>query len=240
MVLDAHLPKEDLAGIIAVRTGTAPLPLELRDSFEQTYAIPILDVYGATEFAGAVAGWTLGDYRRFGRLKRGSAGRAHPGCELRVVDPDTGIPVPPNSIGLLEVRGGHLDGPGGWRRTTDLAVIDEDGFLYIKGRSDNAINRGGFKILPEEVGAVMMSHPSVKEAVIIGMPDGRLGAIPVAVVELREGFETVPENELIAFARQNLIAYQVPARVKIVRELPRTPSMKVSLVAVRELLEDAS
>jgi acyl-CoA synthetase (AMP-forming)/AMP-acid ligase II len=239
MVLDARIPKEDLAGIIAMRTGTAPVPLDLRDQFEQTYNIPILDVYGATEFAGAVAGWTLSDYRRFGGAKRGSTGRAHPGCELRVVDPDTGALLDPGNVGLLEVRGGQLDKAEGWRRTTDLAMIDSDGFLFIKGRSDNAINRGGFKILPEDVARVLMEHPAVKEAVVTGVADARLGAVPVAVVELADGAE-VTEQQLVEFARQHLIAYQVPARVMIVKELPRTPSLKVSLVEVRSMLESAS
>jgi acyl-CoA synthetase (AMP-forming)/AMP-acid ligase II len=156
------------------------------------------------------------------------------------VDTETGALLGGGSVGLLEVRGGQLDNSEDWRRTTDLAMIDSDGFLFIKGRSDNAINRGGFKILPDEVASVLMKHPAVKEAAVTGVTDARLGAVPVAVLELLEEASDVTETELLEFARQHLIAYQVPARIIIVKELPRTPSLKISLVGVRNLVEEAS
>lgn len=235
MVLDARLPREDMSSILAVRSGTAPLDPALRDAFEAYYGIPVLDAYGATEFAGGVAGWTLADYRKYKDAKPGSVGRAQPGCKLRIVSPDTGEALPAAETGLLEVRAAHI-GDGNWIRTSDLARIDADGFLFLCGRADAAINRGGFKVLPEDVAAALLRHPAVKEASVVGLPDPRLGEVPAAVVTLRSEMPAPSETELIALARQHLTAYQVPVQVRIVEELPRTPSMKVSQPAVRELL----
>src|SRR5690606_15570386 len=104
MILDAKVEPSLLASLLAIRTGSAPLDPAMADEFEAIYNCPLLDTYGATEFAGAVAGWTLKDYKLFGKVKRGSAGRAQPGCELRVVDVDSGKALPPSSVGLLEVK----------------------------------------------------------------------------------------------------------------------------------------
>src|SRR5690606_26601025 len=116
---------EDLSSLKAVVSGTAPLDVETWEAFEDRYGIPVLVVYGATEFAGGVAGWTAADRRRYRLEKRGSAGRANPGVELRVVD-DEGTPLPASEIGVLEVRSAQLQGDT-WVRTTDLASLDEDG-----------------------------------------------------------------------------------------------------------------
>jgi acyl-CoA synthetase (AMP-forming)/AMP-acid ligase II len=236
MVLDADVDPADLASLRSVVSGTAPLPPEYADAFETRYGIPVLTTYGATEFAGGVAGWSLADRREWGERKRGSVGRVHPGCELRVVDARSGEPLPPGSEGLLEVRSAQLGRGSGWIRTTDLAALDADGFLFIRGRADSAIIRGGFKVLPGEVAAVLESHPAVREAAVIGLPDARLGQVPVAAVELCEGARLDAET-LRAFARDHLAAYQVPARIRIVPSLPRTPSLKVSQPGVRELFE---
>jgi acyl-CoA synthetase (AMP-forming)/AMP-acid ligase II len=164
MVVDADLPQEDLASLRAVTSGTAPLPPETAIAFEEKYGIPVLPLYGATEFAGGVAGWTLKDHAKWSREKRGSVGRAHPGCELRIVDPEDGCELAAGVIGLLEVRSAQLGRDAGWVRTTDLAELDADGFLWIRGRADNAIIRGGFKIAPTEVALVLEQHPAVHEA----------------------------------------------------------------------------
>lgn len=236
MVYDANLPKGDLASLIAIRTGTAPLDPELQASFEDRYGVPLLDSYGATEFAGGVAGWTLDDHRQFARVKRGSVGRAQPLCQLRVIDRESGAALAPGQVGLLEVRAAHINDVE-WVRTTDLAEIDADGFLFIRGRADDAIIRGGFKILPGDVAKAISHHPSVKEAAVVGLKDERLGAVPVAAVELHEGAPVPTEEELLATARKHLVAYMVPVRVRVVDALPRTPSMKVSRPEVRALFE---
>jgi acyl-CoA synthetase (AMP-forming)/AMP-acid ligase II len=238
MVVDADLPPETFAGVKACFVGTAPLDPRLADTFRERYGVPILVVYGATEFAGGVTGWTLRDWERYGGTKEGSVGRANPGIELRIVDVDTGAPVPNGTVGLLEVRGLQLATPA-WVRTTDLGVLDDDGFLYLRGRSDDAVIRGGFKVSTGAVRDALLSHPSVRDAGVVGLPDERLGEVPVAAVELAEGAEPVGEEELLAHLRGVLAAYQVPARIAIVDELPRTPSMKVSQPGVRALFGPA-
>ncbi|MBV9509417.1 MAG: long-chain fatty acid--CoA ligase, partial [Caulobacteraceae bacterium] len=150
MIIDAKVPKEDLASLVAFRAGTAPLDPELGEEFYDIYGIPVLQNYSATEFAGAGAGWTLEDFKKYHKEKRGSVGRVNPGIKARVIDAETGEPVAFGTQGLLELQAPHL-GDGGWLRTTDLAVMDADDFLWIKGRADNAIIRGGFKIIPDDV-----------------------------------------------------------------------------------------
>jgi long-chain acyl-CoA synthetase len=237
MVLEAGVPPEDLASLRSVVSGTAPLPPEDALAFETRYGIPVLASYGATEFAGGVAGWNLKDHARFAKAKRGSVGRAHPGCALRIVDPESGRELPAGERGLLEVRSAQLGPDAGWVRTTDLAHLDADGFLFIEGRADAAIIRGGFKVLPGEVERVLEEHPAVRAAAVVGLPDARLGAVPVAAVELREDAEPASEEQLLAFARERLTGYQVPVHLRIVEALPRTPSLKVSQPGVRALFE---
>jgi acyl-CoA synthetase (AMP-forming)/AMP-acid ligase II len=236
MVLDADLPQELFEHVGAVFSGTAPLDPELARRFESQYGVPVLVVYGATEFAGGVAGWTLADWERFGESKRGSVGRPNAGVSVRVIDPETGIEQFRGKVGLLEVEAPQLSEPG-WVRTTDLARIDDDGFIWIVGRSDDVIVRGGFKVATNAVRDVIAAHPAVAEASVIGVPDRRLGQVPVAAVELRRGAEPVSPEDIIAWARERLTGYQVPVEVQILDELPRTPSMKVSQAALRPLFE---
>lgn len=239
MIYDANVPKSSLESLIAIRAGSAPLDPAFAELFEQRYRLPILDAYGATEFAGGVAGWTWPDHQQWGKAKRGSVGRANKGVSLRVVDRDTGAPLPAGQVGLLEVRAAQL-GSGDWMRTTDLAELDADGFLYIRGRADDAIIRGGFKVLPNAVADVLRRHPAIFDACVVGLPDERLGAVPVAAVEVRSGHALPTEAELIGFLREQLVAYQVPVRLLIVEQLPRTPSMKVSQPEVRRLFATTS
>ena len=232
MVLDANVPREDLESLRAVTSGTAPLAPEIQEIFEARYGIPVLITYGATEFAGAVAGWTIQDHRAYAKQKRGSVGRAHPGCELRVVDPETDAVLAADESGLLEVRTEQAPRDG-WVRTADRARIDADGFLWIEGRADGAINRGGFKIDPAGVARVLEGHPAVREAAVVGLPDERLGEVPAAMVELKDGATPPSADELAAYAREHLTRYHVPARFLVVDEIPRTPSLKPSYPAMR-------
>ena len=110
MVLQAQVPAGTFESVRAVGSGTAPLPPELAEAFEDRYGIPVLGTYGATEFAGAIAGWTLKDKKQWGTRKRGSVGRAHRGIELRIVDEETGAVLPCGETGLLEARGSQLPG----------------------------------------------------------------------------------------------------------------------------------
>jgi acyl-CoA synthetase (AMP-forming)/AMP-acid ligase II len=238
MVLQAGVPAETFDSVRAVGSGTAPLPPELAEEFEERYGIPVLGTYGATEFAGAIAGWTLKDKKQWGPRKRGSVGRAHHGIELRVVDPGTGDVLPAGQTGLLEARGGQLPGEeGAWLRTTDLATIDDDKFLFIRGRADDAINRGGFKIPPSVIEDALAAHPAVDEASAVALPDARLGQVPAAAVTL---LSPATEEELMQYLTSRLTRYQRPVAIKVVDQLPRTPSLKVSRALVREHYFDSN
>jgi len=232
MVLDAGVTKEDLASLKVIGVGGGKLERDLHERFEATYGIPILTAFGATEFGGVVANWTLDAYRQWGDTKRGSAGRASANVELRVVDQEGHEPLPPGETGLLEAKVARM-GPG-WIRTNDLASIDPDGFLFLHGRADGAINRGGFKIVPDMVVAVLRTHPAVSDAAVVGIPDERLGEVPVAAVELAPGHSADPEA-LRQWARDRLVAYQVPVAIKVVDALPRNTSLKISAPDVKAL-----
>jgi acyl-CoA synthetase (AMP-forming)/AMP-acid ligase II len=231
MVLHSAVRPEDLESVRAVTSGTAPLSAEDADAFRQKFGIPVLTSYAATEFGGGVAGWTLADHQKYWQAKRGSVGRANPGAELRVVD-DDGKPLGADQPGLLEVKPGQLGPSADWMRTTDMARIDEDGFLWILGRADQAIIRGGFKVMPDDVRAALESHPAVQGAAVVGRPDDRLGETPVAVVELRDT-ASADASELLEFLRNRLARYEIPTEIRIVDAIPRTPSGKPDLSAIR-------
>ncbi|KPI18917.1 o-succinylbenzoate--CoA ligase [Actinobacteria bacterium OK074] len=235
-VLDADVPKERLASLQVVTSGTAPCPPELADAFYRRYGIPVLMTYGATEFAGAVAGWTLPLHERWWTQKAGSTGRAFPGVELRVTGED-GAELPADRTGRLEVRTEQSTrGARAWVRTSDLARIDADRFVWIEGRADAAIIRGGFKVQPETVKRVLETHAAVREAAVAGLPDARLGAVPVAAVEVEHGRAAPDTAELVALCRAHLTPYEVPAHIVVLDELPRTPSSKVSRVELLDLV----
>ena len=230
MVLAADIPREALASLAAVRSGTGPLDPATQVAFEERYGIPVLIDYGAAEFIGGVAGWSMADYRRFAESKRGSAGRPRADVSLRVIDPQTHAPLATRQIGQLELKSDRF--APDWIRTMDLASLDEDGFLYIHGRMDDAINRGGFKVLPDEVAAVLRLFPGVVDVAVMGVPHERLGQAPVAVIEAPEGAR--PDvAELEAFARARLAPYQVPVAFRFVEALPRTSTMKISRPELR-------
>jgi acyl-CoA synthetase (AMP-forming)/AMP-acid ligase II len=238
MVLEADVDPALLGSVRSVVSGTAPLSPDDADAFTAKYGIPVLVSYAATEFGGGVAGWNLADHQRYWAEKRGSVGRAHPGCELRVVDAESGAPLAAGAEGLLEVKAAQL-GDGPWIRTTDLARIDDDGFVWILGRADETIIRGGFKVRPDEVRAALERHPSVRGAAVVGVPDARLGSVPVAAVELRPGSEAVTAERLAEHAAAHLARYELPVQIVVVDEIPRTASAKVDLAAVRALFTEA-
>ena len=237
MILEAGIPPEDLSSLKAIRTGTAPLDPTIADEFLRRYDLPILQTYGATEFAGSIAGWTLRDFRERWAEKRGSAGKLHADVEARSIDPETGEAVPPGTEGVLELRAPQM-GNDKWHRTTDRVTIDADNFLYVHGRADNAINRGGFKIHPDDVVAALEKHGAVREAVVVGIPEKRLGEVPVAAIMLRAGAQQPSAEELTAYARANLLPYQVPVAFRFVEDVPRTPSLKPALPELRKMFTE--
>lgn len=231
MVLASEATREDLSSLIVVRSGTAPLDPRTRDAFEDRFGVPILHEYGASEFIGGITVWTLADYAAFKEAKRGSVGRLKPDVEARILDRESEAVLQPGEIGVLSVRSARI-GPD-WVRTTDLASIDVDGFLFIHGRADQAINRGGFKILPDAVTQVLRRHPAVRDVAVIAARDPVLGQVPLAAVEFRGEPDVA---SLRAFAQANLAPYQVPVAFEPVATLPRTSSLKIALAELRAQL----
>jgi acyl-CoA synthetase (AMP-forming)/AMP-acid ligase II len=233
MVLDADIPAEDLASIKYMRAGAAPLDPGVHRAFEERYGVTVLLSYGATEFGGVVAAMTPDDHAKYGRAKLGSVGRPLSGAQFRIIDPETGAPLLAGTQGVLEVMAPRM-GPH-WIRTTDLAELDEDGFLYHRGRSDGAITRGGFKIVPEVVITALQTHPAISAAAVVGVPDRRLGEVPAAAYELRPNSAAPSREELEAHLRRLIPATHIPVTYQQVETLPRTPSFKLDISAIRQL-----
>ena len=201
----------DLAPLRYVRSITAPLsPLQAR-RFAERFPVHVLNGYGQAEI-GEVIGWTAADAKAHPE-KVGAVGRPHPGVDVRIGADGHLLVRPPNTAVGLEDR---LDAEG-YVDTGDLARIDEDGFVWIEGRAGDLINRGGNKVFPEAVEEVLRLSPAVADAAVVGVPDERLGEVPVAYLVGRP----VPDAELEALCRRHLVAYKVPAAFHWIDELPR-------------------
>ena len=235
MMLDAAIPRADVASLEYVYGGSAPMPPELQEEFERVYGIKVIWAYGATEFCGTLVTWTPELHDRYSRSKRGAMGRPFPGVQLRVVDVDTGAELPLGDVGYLEALLPEISTD--WIRTTDLAVIDEDDFVFHRGRGDGVILRGGFKVIPEVIDSALREHPSILDAATVGIEDRRLGQVPASALELRRGTTAPTREQLDAHVRARLNSLHVPVRYAITDALPRTTSMKPDQRAIRSLLE---
>jgi acyl-CoA synthetase (AMP-forming)/AMP-acid ligase II len=240
MILDAGITPDHFEGVTAYMTSSASIPPDVIRRFEHTYGFPVLLGYGATEFLSSVTGWTPALWDEFGARKVGSVGRALPGVQLRVVDADSGEQLASDESGVLEVdppeRAVGL--PAGWLRTSDRARLDPDGFLWILGRVDDVIVRGGFKIDVTQIETALLEHPAVSGATSIGIPDERVGQVPAAVVTINAGATAPSESELIEWVRERVAAYAAPVTVRVVDIIPTTTTLKPHRAAIAELLAD--
>ena len=233
MILDADIPKEDFASLQFFSTGAAPLDPRVQKEFEERYNIPVLLSYGATEFGGPVCAMSPDLYAEFGKTKFGSVGKPFGGAEIRVVDTETKAVLSAGEEGLLDVMSPKM-GPE-WIHTTDLGIIDEDGFLFLRGRADGAIMRGGFKILPETIQQALLGHPALSAVAAVGVPDQRLGQVPAVAMEVKPGVTAPSLEELEAYLREQVLATYIPVHWLFVDELPKTVSLKVDRPAVIRL-----
>ncbi|HEX4360599.1 MAG TPA: class I adenylate-forming enzyme family protein [Pseudonocardia sp.] len=236
ILLDTLEPGEDLGAVRYVSSGTAPLTPALREEFEARFGVPVLQAYGQTEAFGGISIESARDVLA-GRRRPGSVGRPLPGVELRLVTAD-GAEAATGQEGEIRVRsrsatagylGAATDSPldaDGWLRTGDLGRLDDDGYLYLTGRLKNIIIRGGFNVVPEEVEAALAADPAVREAAVLGVPDDRLGEVPVALVVPDPAVPATAEAVLAA-VRPRLAPYKRPDRVFLLAELPRVPNGKV-------------
>jgi acyl-CoA synthetase (AMP-forming)/AMP-acid ligase II len=234
-MLQLDPPKEALESVKLYFSGTAPLDPNVRQRMMDEYGIPVAEAYGATEFAGIISSWVPEDLH-LTRAKAGSVGRALPGIAIRIVSPETGEELPQGERGLVEALVPRIGTD--WVRTNDVGWLDEDGFLFLEGRADDAINRGGFMIVPEEVAEVLRLHPLVGDAALVGIADARSGQLPAAVVEPRDPASPPEEEDLLAFLKERLPSYKLPARFAIIREIPRTATLKPRREGLKALFGD--
>jgi long-chain acyl-CoA synthetase len=214
-------------------SGGAPMPVELLRGFEAAFNVRILEGYGLSETAPVVA---------FNQLQRpskpGTVGLPIFGVDVRCVDEHDNA-MPPGERGEVVVRGpnvmkGYFGRPeataaatrGGWFRTGDIGQFDADGYLSIVDRKKDMILRGGFNVYPREIEEVLMTHPAVAMAAVIGVPDPRLGEEIKTVVVRRPG-AALTEAELIAWARDQMAAFKYPRLVEFRDALPLSATGKI-------------
>lgn len=220
---------ESLAPLRYVRSITAPLSPFLARRFHDRFGIAVLNGYGQTELGGEVVGWSAADWREFGESKLGAVGRPHTGVELRVDETGELWVRTPASRDAPPSLGDRAT-PDGWLRTGDHGRVDDDGFLWIEGRTSDMVNRGGLKVFPAEVEEVLRSVPGVRDVAVVGIPDERLGEVPVAAV-----VGEADPGELHAQCRVHLAPYKVPARFVLVDSLPRNEVGKILRAEVQRL-----
>jgi HIP---CoA ligase len=235
---DPRFPDFDLSALRVVIAGAATVPEAL---FHRIRAeLPGVETaespYGLTEVAGTAT--TCPPDADIKKMST-TVGKAIPGTELAVVDPD-GRQLPPGENGEIVVRGynvmlGYFEDPAatseaidadGWLHTGDVGHLDSGGFLTLTGRIKEVFQTGGFNVYPVEVEQLLATHPMIAEAVVIGVPDARLGEVAHAFVLPRPGCSPEPE-EVIAFARARIANFKVPRGVTVVHDLPRTALGKV-------------
>ncbi|MEA2460646.1 MAG: long-chain acyl-CoA synthetase [Actinomycetota bacterium] len=237
----------DLSSLQSITSGAAGLPQEVLRSFEERVpGCGILQGYGLTETSPTVAVQPPSSLED-GTRKIGSVGPVVPGVEVRI-EGDQGAPVEPGEVGEITVRGpnvmlGYWRNEeataeairDGWFHTGDMGRLDADGHLAIVDRKKDLVIRGGFNVFPGDVEGVLVDHPDVSEAAVVGRASETWGEEPVALVVLVPGTETTAE-ELDAFCEQNLAKYKRPAEIRIVTEIPKTPVGKPDKKAIRAAL----
>ncbi len=230
----------DLGRLRACISAGAILPAALNRDFETYFGVELLDGYGITETSTMVTMNWPGQSRVMG-----SCGLPVPGVCVRIVDPITCEDRPRGEEGEMICSGpnvmlGYLNKPeetakalrNGWYHTGDLARSDENGFLTITGRLKELVIRGGQNISPAEIEEALLTHPSVRDAVVVGVPHETLGEVPVAYVVWSS--EPVTFESMTEYCRNILAPYKIPADLRAVDEIPRTGSGKAIRFKLRE------
>ncbi|HEX4520689.1 MAG TPA: AMP-binding protein [Gaiellaceae bacterium] len=225
----AKLPPLRLAHV-----GGAPVPVEVARGFEETFGAAVYEGYGLTEISGIATTYREGQLR-----KPGSVGLPLGDTALRIVSPD-GASVAVDEVGEVQFRGasvipGYWLGAGrepapvsadGWLPSGDLGYVDADGYLFLVDRLKELIIRNGYNVYPREVEEVLYAHPDVLEAVVIGIPDAKLGEEVVALVRPRPG-SSCDSDAVREWARERVAAYKYPRHVVLVEALPTGPTGKI-------------
>lgn len=229
------LKKYDLSSIDSCISGSAALPVEVQQNFEEVTGGKLVEGYGLTESSPVTHANFLWDRPRV----KGSIGVPWPDTESVIFSMETGEPLPPGEIGEIAVRGpqvmkGYWNKPedtaqtlrDDWLLTGDLGYMDENGYFFIVDRKKDMIIAGGFNIYPREIEEVLYEHPNIQEVVVAGIPDPYRGETVKAYVVLKEG-ASVSEEELNQFARKHLASYKVPRVYEFRKELPKTAVGKI-------------
>ncbi|MGD8192174.1 long-chain-fatty-acid--CoA ligase [Brevibacillus ginsengisoli] len=232
---------QDFESIRLCVSGGSSMPVELLYRFEEKYQTIVLEGYGLSEAAPVTTFNPLG-----GTRKSGSVGVEIAGVSNKIVD-DEGNEVPRGEVGELAVKGpnvmkGYLGMPeataqvlkNGWLFTGDMAMMDDEGYVYIVDRKKDLILVGGYNVYPREVEEVLYQHPSVIEVAVIGVPDQEYGEAVKAFVA-RKSEETTSE-ELIQFCEEKMAKYKVPRMIEFVSDLPKNTTGKILRKALREHL----
>jgi acyl-CoA synthetase (AMP-forming)/AMP-acid ligase II len=259
MLLDAGAEDRDLTSIRVWISGADAMPADLADRFTRMGALATLPGGRHVGRALFAEGYGMVETGGSGALKLNLPGVPDavrrlglpvPGYKTRVVDED-GDEVPRGQVGELQLNGpGVLKGyrgaddatkalftEDGWLRTGDLVRRGPLGAFTFEGRAKDIIVRGGYNVYAVEVEQALERHEAVAEAAVVGLPDERLGEIPVAAVRLSPGGSVEPDD-LIAWAKDQLSSYKVPSQVKIVDELPQSGTRKVQRAQVKDLFAD--
>jgi acyl-CoA synthetase (AMP-forming)/AMP-acid ligase II len=253
---DPEFSHYDLSSLRVITYGAAPMPLEvIKKAIQKLSWVRFINAFGQTETASTITSLGPEDHviegseeEREKKLKRlsSSIGRPLPDVEVKIVDKD-GNSLKPGGVGNIMARGprimtgywrdeektAHTVTNNGWLKTGDVGWMDEEGYIYLSGRGDDMIIRGGENISPDEVEDVLSSHPKIDEAAVIGVPDPDWGQEPMAVVVLKKS-ETAEPEEIMEHCRERLAGFKRPLSVIFVESLPRNPMGKVMRRKLRE------
>ncbi|MCA1983379.1 long-chain-fatty-acid--CoA ligase [Nocardioides nematodiphilus] len=221
----------------AAVSGGSALPVEIHKEFEARFGVTILEGYGLSETSPVAAFSVWGEPAR-----PGSIGKPVKGVELELITPDSWEPIAwdEDAVGEIAIRGhnvmkGYFNRPeataavisaDGWFRTGDLARRDADGWYYIVDRTKDMIIRGGYNVYPREIEEVLLTHPAISLAAVIGVPNEVHGEEIKAYVILKPG-ATATEDDIIAWSKDNMANYKYPRQVAIVPSLPMTATGKI-------------
>ncbi len=235
--------KCDMSSLKACRTNAAPLPVAVKKSFDTLIGKEtLIEGYGLTETS------PLTHANPLCRPKTGSIGIALPDTDCKIIDLATGENLPKGCEGELVIRGpqvmkGYWNKPeasakafvDGWFRTGDVARMDEEGYVFIVDRLKDMINSGGYKIWPREVEEALYSHPKVRLAMVVGVPDDYYGEVVKAFVVPKEDCRgAISVEEIISFCKKTMAIYKTPRIVEFCENLPISPQGKVLRRLMRE------
>ena len=219
---------------VSVAGGSA-LPVEVHKEFERRFGVTILEGYGLSETS------PVASFSKYGEdVRVGSIGTPIPGVEMKLLAPESWEEIgPDDEIGEIAIKGhnimkGYYGRPDatadsiqdGWFRSGDLGRKDEDGWYYIVDRSKDMIIRGGYNVYPREIEEVLMTHPDVSLAAVIGVPHESHGEEIKAVVILEKD-ASLTEDELVAWGKEQMASYKYPRLVEFVGDLPMTATGKI-------------